>query len=473
MTEKKKTTGASKKLWGGRFEGQTSEITERLSASIDYDKRLYRQDIRGSLAHAAMLRNMGILKEDELVKIRRGLAEIENEIEEGIFPFSFALEDIHMNIEARLTERIGDAGRKLHTARSRNDQIALDTRMYILDEGKKLNEFLVRLTGSLFDRAEEYLDLVLPGYTHLQAAQPVRFSHHLMAYAWMFIRDLKRLQFALESADALPLGSGALAGVNYENDREFLQQELGFKYIIENSMDAVSDRDFLLDFLYQMAVCAMHLSRLSEELVLWSSGEFAFIRLSDELTTGSSIMPQKRNPDLAELIRGKTGRVYGNLTALLTTLKGLPLTYNRDLQEDKEPLFDSLDTLLISLEGMTAMISTFQARPEAMEKALYRNFSTATDLADYLARKGVPFRSSHEIVGRLVRHCEEAGADFFSLTAEKIREFAPLAEDDVVDVITPAGSTERKLSRGSTARREIERQIELLRKELSDFIHTA
>jgi argininosuccinate lyase len=473
MTEKKKSTGTSKKLWGGRFEGQTSEITERLSASIDYDKRLYRQDIRGSLAHAAMLGDMGILDEKELEDIREGLAGIKKEIEEGSFPFSPGLEDIHMNIEARLTERIGDAGRKLHTARSRNDQIALDIRMYVRDEGEKLKELLVRLTSTLAERAGEYLDLVMPGYTHLQVAQPVRFSHHLMAYAWMFLRDLKRLKFAMESADALPLGSGALAGVNYENDREFLRKELGFTRIIENSMDAVSDRDFLLDFLYQMTVCAMHLSRLSEELVLWSTGEFAFIRLSDELTTGSSIMPQKRNPDLAELIRGKTGRVYGNLHALLTTLKGLPMTYNRDLQEDKEPLFDSLDTLILSLEGMTAMISTLQARPEAMEKALYGNFSTATDLADYLVRKGVPFRSSHEIVGRLVRYCEETGSDFFSLTAGQIREFTPAVEDDVVDVITPTGSTERKTSRGSTARREVERQIERIRTELSDFIHTA
>lgn len=453
-----------KKLWGGRFAGTMSQVTERLSASIEYDKRLYRQDIRGSKAHARMLHSIGVLTENERDDILTGLDQIETEIEAGDFSFSTALEDIHMNIEATLTERIGDAGRKLHTGRSRNDQIALDVRMYVMDEGKKIREQMGDLLEILVTKAEEYIDVLVPGYTHLQVAQPVRFAHHLLAYAWQVIRDMKRLDDALDAADALPLGSGAMAGVNYASNREMVRKELGFSRIITNSMDAVSDRDFLADFLYFAAMSAMHLSRLSEELVIWSTSEFSFINLHDSVTTGSSIMPQKRNPDLAELIRGKTGRVYGNLMTLLTTLKGLPMTYNRDLQEDKEPLFDTVDTLSLSLDGMCAMLATMEVNQDAMNASVYSNFSTATDLADYLVKKGVPFRQSHEIVGSVVKYCEDNDEDFFTLSPDKLRDFSSLVEDDVTEVISPEGSTERKLSPGSTARKQVLKQIEDLKK---------
>ncbi|HDP80614.1 MAG TPA: argininosuccinate lyase, partial [Spirochaetes bacterium] len=329
---------AKKKLWGGRFGDTTSTVTEEMSASVHYDARLYRQDIRGSISHAKMLHRIGLLGKTELDSIVGGLEAIRDEIDAGSFEFSPSLEDIHMNIEARLTERIGEAGKKLHTARSRNDQIALDLRLYIRDESAVIEELLLNLIKILTALAEEHIDTVMSGYTHLQVAQPVRLSHHLLAHCWALFRDMERLRFAQSSCAGLPLGVGALAGVNYPTDREFLRKELGFETVTANSMDTVSDRDFALDFLYFAAVLGTHLSRFCEELVLWSSAEFGFIRLSDAVTTGSSIMPQKRNPDIAELTRGKTGRLYGNLLSLLTTLKGLPLTYNRDLQEDKEPL---------------------------------------------------------------------------------------------------------------------------------------
>ncbi len=458
-----------KKPWGGRFTETASKAAERLSASIHYDSRLFRQDIRGSKAHARMLSRMGILTAEELDSIISGLDEIEREIERGEFPFSPSLEDIHMNIETRLTAMIGDAGRKLHTARSRNDQIALDVRLYVLDEAGAIRESLLRLVDVIVRSAERHIDVVLPGYTHLQIAQPVRFSHHLMAYAWMFLRDLKRLDNAADAARGLPLGSGALAGVNYPNDRDFLKDELGFDRVIPNSMDAVGDRDYVLDFLYFAAVLGTHLSRAGEELVLWSTAEFGYVRLSDSVTTGSSIMPQKRNPDIAELVRGKSGRLYGNLMALLTLMKGLPMAYNRDLQEDKEPLFDSVDTVKDCLEAFAEMIETMEVRPERMKRSLYDNFSTATDIADYLVMKGVPFRSSHEIVGSIVKHCENSGDDFFSLTPDALRKFSPAFEDDVAGLLDPLNSPERKLSAGGTAREEVLKQIrsvnEILRKE--------
>lgn len=458
----------NRKLWGGRFSGSTSEITEALSSSIEFDSRLYAQDIRGSQAHARMLLTMGILNEEELQDIIRGLDEIKNEIELGSFPFSSKLEDIHMNIEARLTERIGEAGKKLHTGRSRNDQVAVDTRLYVRDIADELEPLLKGLIDALITQAEANLDTLLPGYTHLQVAQPVRFSHHLLAYAWMLVRDLNRLRHTREAADVLPLGSGALAGVNYRNDREFLKSELAFSDITLNSMDAVSDRDFIMDFLYFSAVLGAHLSRLSEDIILWSSSEFAFVRLADEVTTGSSIMPQKRNPDLAELIRGKTGRLYGNLMRMLTTMKGLPMTYNRDLQEDKEPLFDSVDTVELSLRGMTAMISGMTVNRSRMKEAVYSNFSTATDLADYLVKKGMPFRQCHEVVGSVVRYCEEKGKDFFTLPIEELQQFTELIEKDVYEVLSPENSTERKESLGSTARGESLRQIEELRRIMGE-----
>ncbi|OHD66242.1 MAG: argininosuccinate lyase [Spirochaetes bacterium RBG_13_51_14] len=453
-----------KKPWGGRFSGGLSGIAEKISASIQFDSRLWRQDIRGSRAHAKMLRRIGLLTDAELDDILRGLSDIEKEIEAGGFSFSASLEDIHMNIEAALTERIGDAGRKLHTARSRNDQVALDMRLHVRDESESIRTLLQGLIRVLVELSEKNIDVIMPGYTHLQVAQPVRFSHHLLAYAWGFLRDAGRLESAVKACEHLPLGSGALAGLNYPVDREFLREELGFTGIIPNSMDAVSDRDFILDFCYFASVCGVRLSRFCEELVLWSSSEFGFIRLADAVTTGSSIMPQKRNPDIAELIRGKSGRLAGNLASLLMTLKGLPMTYNRDLQEDKERLFDSIDTVTLSLAGMAEMLSTMTVNSERMKKALSSNFSTATDIADYLARKGVPFRTSHEIVGRIVRSCEEQGIDFFGLKASDFKKFSPEFEDDIIDIVKPEGSVELKLSSGGTSRKEVLAQIEALKK---------
>jgi len=455
-----------KKLWGGRFSDKASDVTERISKSVHFDSRLYKQDIRGSIAHASMLNRIGILSDRELEDITNGLKIIEKEIEDGTFPFLDSREDIHMNIEAVLTERIGEAGKKLHTGRSRNDQVALDVRMYIVDESRNIRELLNRLLSTIVDLAEKNITILMPGYTHLQVAQPVRFSHHILSYAWMLVRDRDRLDSAVKSANRLPLGCGAMAGVNYPNDRDFLMKELGFDEIIYNSMDAVSDRDFVLDFLYFSSVLGMHLSRLSEEIILWSTSEFGFIKLHDSVTTGSSIMPQKRNPDVAELIRGKTGRVYGNLFSLFTILKGLPMTYNRDMQEDKEPLFDSIDTVVLALEGMNEMLSTVTINRERMREAVYSNYSTATDLADYLVKKGLPFRESHEISGNIVRYCEKEMSDFFSLSLETLRTFSHVFEEDILEVLDPVKSTERKLSKGSTSSAEIEKQILLLKEKI-------
>jgi argininosuccinate lyase len=457
-----------KKLWGGRFEEVSSDVTERLSMSVHYDKRLYKQDIRGSKAHSEMLNKIGILSDDDLKKIHAGLAEIESEIESGSFEFKQNLEDIHMNIEAKLTEKIGDAGKRLHTGRSRNDQVALDTRMYIRDEIVIIDMLLRKLIALLINIAEKNIDVIMPGYTHLQVAQPVRFSHHMLAHAWALSRDLQRLKAAFNASNFSPLGVGALAGVNYENDRYYVKDKLEFEDITANSMDTVADRDYVLDFLYFASVNGTHLSRFCEELVLWSSSEFDFIRLSDQVTTGSSIMPQKRNPDLAELIRGKSGRLNGNLIALLTTIKGLPLTYNRDLQEDKEPLFDSIDVVKLSLEGMFEMLKDVQVKSDVMKKAVYSNFSTATDLADYLVKKGVPFRESHEIVGNIVNFCEKEGEDFFGLSLDKLKHFSKVIDADISEVLNPESSTERKTSAGSTAKEEVYAQIGKLKEMLKD-----
>lgn len=455
-----------KKPWGGRFTGSLSGTAEQISASIRYDSRLYRQDIRGSIAHARMLQRIGMISEKELGDIIRGLGEIKAEIDAGTFEFKSSLEDIHMNIESALTERIGDAGRKLHTARSRNDQIALDLRLYLRDETGEIGEILDELIRIIVDAAEKHIDVILPGYTHLQVAQPVRFGHHLLAYAWGLLRDRERLDGAIGSCTLLPLGAGALAGLNYPVDRDFVKEELGFEGIVPNSMDAVSDRDFVLDFLYFASVCGVRLSRFCEELVLWSTSEFGFVRLDDSVTTGSSIMPQKRNPDIAELIRAKSGRLAGNLVSLLMVLKGLPMTYNRDLQEDKERLFDSVDTIKLALAGMCEMISGMTVNEARMRDAVRRNFSTATDLADYLAKKGVPFRKAHEIVGTVVRSCEQKGVDFFSLTPAGLKEFSPEFGDDIGDILSPEGSTDRKESAGGTAKKEVIRQIAMIRKKL-------
>lgn len=452
------------KLWGGRFQKSSSEVTEQLSASIDYDKRLYDQDIRGSIAHAKMLAKSGIISNEDSALIERGLEEIRDSIQNGSFSFSSALEDIHMNIESALTEKIGDAGKRLHTARSRNDQVALDMRMYLRDESERIVSRIDDLVNLLADKAESEIDTIMPGYTHMQIAQPVRLSHHLLAHAWALIRDKRRFEFAAESASLSPLGAGALAGVNYKTDRHFVEKELGFSGITQNSMDTTADRDFALDFLYACSVIGMHLSRFCEELVYWSGSEFGYIRLADSVTTGSSIMPQKRNPDLAEIIRGKSGRLFGNLIALLTVMKGLPLTYNRDMQEDKEPIFDSCDTVLLSLDGMIEMLKDIIFNADRMRQSVYGNFSTATDLADYLAARGVPFRTSHEIVGSIVKHCEQNKKNFFELTIADLQSFSEAIGNDVLEAIDPSLSTERKLSEGSTSKKSVLSQIAEIRK---------
>lgn len=454
----------NKKLWGGRFTENTSNITEKISASVHFDSRLYMQDIEGSIAHARMLNKAGIISGDDLNSIITGLGQILNEIEDGSFKFDASLEDIHMNIESALTVKIGDAGKRLHTARSRNDQVALDLRLYLRDESHIIQKKLLDLLTLLVNFAEKQIDIVMPGYTHLQIAQPVRLSHHILVYAWQISRDLKRLKLAMDASDIMPLGAGALAGVNYDTDREFLRKELGFKDTTMNSMDTVSDRDFVLDFLYFASVLGMHMSRLCEELILWSTSEFNFIRLSDTVTTGSSIMPQKRNPDVAELIRGKSGRLYGNLISLLTTMKGLPLTYNRDMQEDKEPLFDSVDTVKLCIEGVHEMISTMKVNAQKMKAGLYSNFSTATDVADYLVKKGLSFRESHEVVGSMVGYCEKNNVRFFDLPLETLNNFSSLFADDVKEVFDPEFSTERKKSSGATSKKEIQKQIKILKK---------
>lgn len=468
---KKSDSNSEKKLWGGRFSEPASRIAEKLSASIHFDARLYRYDIRGSIAHARMLCKIGVLSPKERDQIVRGLRQIEAEIEAGEFRFLASREDIHMNIEAALAERIGDAGRKLHTARSRNDQVALDMRLFLGDEWSQIRRLLGLLVGLLADIAAAHVDAVMPGYTHLQLAQPVRLSHHMLAHAWALARDLERAAFFARACGVSPLGAGALAGVNYAIDRDFVRRDLGLDSITANSMDSVSDRDFALDFLYFASVLGVHLSRLCEELVLWSSAEFGFVRLSDSVTTGSSIMPQKRNPDIAELIRGKSGRLVGNLVSLLVTLKGLPLAYNRDLQEDKERIFDSVDTVKIALAGMSEMIATMTVNREAMRKALYRNFATATDLADYLAKKGMPFRSAHEIAGNIVKYCETEGVDFFALSGEELRRFSPHFGEDARTLLDPESSPERKLSAGGTSKRETARQIRAIKKKLRELAH--
>ncbi|MCX8125004.1 MAG: argininosuccinate lyase [Spirochaetes bacterium] len=461
----------NKKLWGGRFSETTSKVTEQISASLHFDMRLYKQDIEGSIAHARMLCKQGILSQNDCDDIIKGLKIIEKEIEEGLFPFDEKLEDIHMNIESRLTQLVGDAGKRLHTARSRNDQVVTDVRLYLKKEIKEIQQYCVTLVKSLLNKAEENMQIIMPGYTHMQIAQPVRFSHHLLVYAWAYLRDLKRLHNAFDAADVLPLGSGALAGVNYDTDRHYLAKELQFGAIAHNSMDAVSDRDFIADFLYFAAMIGMHSSRLAEDLIMWSTAEFNFIRLSDSVTTGSSIMPQKRNPDVAELIRGKTGRLYGNLFALFTILKGLPMTYNRDLQEDKEPLFDSVDTVKLVIKGMDEMIKHMTVNGEITKKAVYKNYSTATDVADYLVMRGIPFRQAHEIVGTIVKHCEQNKKDFFALTLDELKTFSDKFDRDIYEYLDPQKSTERKKSYGSTSIENIENQIKLLKEKLNEYCH--
>ena len=418
-------------MWTGRFEQPTDELVRSYSESVSFDWRLYRHDVAGSIAHAAALRHADLITADEERQIAEGLRGIEQEIGAGKFEFRPELEDVHMNIEAELTRRIGTAGAKLHTARSRNDQIALDLRLYLRDEIAAIRQLLRRLQGALVELAKRHRDVVMPGYTHLQRAQPVLFGHHLLAYVEMLDRDRERLADAARRMDVLPLGSGAIAGSTIVLDRPLVARLLGFSRVSENSMDAVSDRDFACEFLSAAALIGVHLSRLSEDIVLWSTSEFHFLQLSDAFTTGSSLMPQKKNPDVAELTRGKTGRLFGNLMSVLTTLKGLPMTYNRDLQEDKEAVFDSVDTIKAALAVNAAMLGDARVDDVSMASAAGDPLLLATDLADYLVLKGVPFRQAHEIVGKLVTLSGRTGVPFDRLSLEDFRAASPVIESDV------------------------------------------
>jgi argininosuccinate lyase len=450
------------KLWKGRFTKQATSLSDEFNASIGFDQRLYKEDIKGSCAHAAMLARQGILTEEEAEKIISALLDIEKEIEAGNVEFSVENEDIHMTVEGLLTEKIGDVGKKLHTARSRNDQVAVDFKMHVKNECHEIYGLLHDLIEALKKLAEEHQETIMPGYTHLQRAQPVTFAYHLLAYCNMFKRDKTRFKDCYDRADYLPLGSGALAGTTYDTDRDFLAGELGFKNVTANAMDSVSDRDFAIEFLSCCSIAQMHLSRFCEELILWSSKEFSFVEIDDSYSTGSSIMPQKKNPDMAELIRGKTGRVYGDLMSLLTLMKGLPLAYNKDMQEDKEPVFDAGDTLKDSLKIFKAMVETMEVKKDNMHDAAKYGYMNATDCADYLVSKGIPFRDCHEIIGKLVLHCIEKGCAIEDLPIEELREFSDKFDEDIYEKITPEACIEAKRSEGSTSSDSVKKQLEEL-----------
>lgn len=449
----------SNKMWGGRFSGETDEDAAGFHSSISFDSRLYCEDINGSIAHAKMLGKTGIISRQECDDIVSGLRGIMDDIEKGRVEFSEKDEDIHMNIERLLTQRIGDAGKKLHTGRSRNDQVALDTRMFIRQACIDISVSIKTLMGALTEIAEENLSTIMPAFTHMQKAQPTTQAHHMMAYCEMFFRDCMRFEHAYDSSDFMPLGSGAVCSTTYPLDRDMVARELGFSSITNNSMDGVSDRDFVLDFLYASSVCMMHLSRFCEEVVLWSTGEFAFIQLSDAYSTGSSIMPQKKNPDMAELIRGKTGRVYGDLLALMTVMKGLPLAYNKDMQEDKEALFDAYDTVSSCLTVFTGMIQDAEWNNKTMRADAELGFTNATDAADYLVKKGMPFRDAHEVVGRLVLYCEQKGLSIVELSVEELKRLSPLFGDDVYDAISLESCVERRSVYGGPGEESVKKHI--------------
>lgn len=447
------------KLWGGRFSKNTNELVDAFNASIDFDKRLYHEDIRGSIAHARMLAKCGIIPAEDGEKIIAGLKDILADIEAGNFHFDVALEDIHMNVEARLTERIGSAGARLHTARSRNDQVALDMHMYMKREVAEIAELLLRFEEALLTVAKKHDKTLMPGYTHLQRAQPITFAHHLLAYFNMLQRDFRRLLGVWEGADMMPLGAGAIAGTTFPIDRFMVADELNFSTVYPNSMDAVSDRDYVIEFLSFASMLMMHLSRLSEEICLWSSTEFGFVELDDGFATGSSMMPQKKNPDISELVRGKTGRVYGHLQAMLVTAKGLPLTYNKDLQEDKEGFFDAVDTVKFSLAVYRDMILTMTVNVDKMAQAVSRDFSNATDLADYLVRKGMPFRQAHEVVGKCVAYAIHQGKFLPEISLEEYKQFSELFESDLLTALNPENCVEARKSYGGPAFSENEKQL--------------
>jgi argininosuccinate lyase len=451
------------KAWGGRFNEPMHDLVEHFTASIPFDRRLYAYDIQGSVAHCRMLAKCGIITEDEGRQIVVGLQAIEAEIERGEFRFEVRWEDIHMHIERRLIETIGPVGGKLHTARSRNDQIALDMRLYLRHEIRTILDDIRQLQRTLVELAERYLDVIMPGYTHLQRAQPIRLSHHLLAYDEMFERDRQRFTECLARVNVLPLGAGALATTTYPIDRAYVAHLLDFPALAENSLDAVGDRDFVIECCADAALVMMHLSRLSQEITLWCSAEFGFIELSDAFSTGSSIMPQKKNPDVAELARGKTGRVYGHLQGVLTVMKGLPLAYNSDMQEDKEALFDVVDTVKACLRVFAPMLATLTVRPERMRRAASEGFGTATDMADYLAAKGIPFREAHEIVGHIVRHCLDQQRSLEDLSLADLHAFSPLFDHDVYAAIALDAAVDRRQVQGGPSRAVVAERLKAIR----------
>ncbi|GAB3800880.1 argininosuccinate lyase [Virgibacillus kimchii] len=448
------------KLWGGRFTKQTNELVDEYTASISFDKKLAAYDVQGSIVHVNMLKKCNIISEKEADTISAGLEAVYKKIETGEAVLNEEDEDIHMNVERLLIEEIGPVGGKLHTGRSRNDQVALDMRLYLRNELLHISDQLVTLQEALYKQAETTLDVVLPGYTHLQRAQPVLFAHHMMAYVFMFQRDVERIADSFKRVNKSPLGAGALAGTTFPIDREFVAEQLGFDGICENSLDAVSDRDFVIEFLSNASLISVHLSRLCEELIQWSSAEFHFIELDDAFCTGSSMMPQKKNPDVAELVRGKTGRIYGNLIGMLTTLKGLPLAYNKDMQEDKEGMFDSVDTLKGALALFAPMVETMQVKKENMYEAVRKDFSNATDLADYLVGKGMPFRESHAVVGQVVLHCINEGKYLLDMSLEELQSFSSMIATDIFEVLTPEAVVNARNVAGGTAKNRVEDQLE-------------
>ena len=454
----------AEQLWGGRFSKSTDEMINDFQASIDFDKRMYNEDIAGSIAHATMLAKVGIISEADRDDIISGLKDIYKKIEEGNFSFEVALEDIHMNIEKRLTDAIGEAGGRLHTARSRNGQVALDIRRQVVE----VEKLILDMQAALVEAAEKYSDVIMPGYTHLQRAQPILFSHHMMAYFGMLKRDFDRFKGVYDRCDIMPLGAGALAGTTFPIDRPFVAEQLNFASIYSNSLDAVSDRDYIMEFLSAASILMVHLSRLSEETILWCSREFFFIELDDAHCTGSSMMPQKKNPDVSELVRGKTGRVMGHLMAMLTTVKGLPLAYNKDLQEDKEGIFDAIDTIKFSLAVYARIMRGMKVRKDVMRRAVAEDFSNATDLADYLVKKGLPFRQAHAVSGKAVHYCIEQNKWLADMTMAELKELSDLFEEDIYDAISPETCVKNRNSYGGTSYQQVEMQLKLAADIMAD-----
>ena len=458
-----------KKLWEGRFTKNTNALLEKFNASITFDKRMYAEDIKGSIAHSKMLSKQEIISQEDQLKIEKGLNQIKLEIENGEFIFKIEDEDIHMSIEKRLTEIIGSTAGKLHTARSRNDQVALDVRMYVRHQSLEIKELLIKMENVLYTLSKKYKNTIIPGYTHLQRAQPILLAHHLLAYFQMFKRDISRIDDFLERSDEMPLGAGALAGTTFDLDRHYVAGQLGFSAPTVNSLDSVSDRDFIIELASIISIISMHLSRFSEEIIIWCTSEFSFIKLDDAFATGSSIMPQKKNPDIAELVRGKSGRIYGNLIAILTTMKALPLAYNKDMQEDKEGIFDSIDNIKICIEIFYEMLSTMDVNEKEILESMKKGFLNATDVADYLAKNGMPFREAHKVVGQIVSYCEQKNIAIDDMKFEEYLGFSNIFKEDVLEAITIENCVNNRNSYGGTSIKNVLMQLELAEKFLSDF----